>query len=116
MVNIRLPSDAGDNVVMLSIRQHHNKYIINPSEKEVEIPYGAVVAGFGAGKWNQFENEEDVKPDTQFLFQLGGGDDLVVYNGALVTVQDKVVQRPQQQQKQQQQHQWQQQQQQQHQQ
>jgi hypothetical protein len=90
MVNVKIADKTSeDHHVSVSVRQHQNKFIINGTDKEVLLPTGLIVVGFGQGKWKQFDTPDLINAENQFLFSLSSSDDNVIYNGELATIQDQ---------------------------
>ena len=62
--------------------------ICNDGDAEVPWGAGALIAAFGRGKFGAKSSVEEVKEDTELLYQLQDSNSPVIFNGALTTVGD----------------------------
>ena len=75
----------GGSLMKLSVRMNNRIYVLNEGAADVDIPYGAVCAGFGRGKFRARKDDEEID-ENEFLFSLESSDAMVLFNQQLTTV------------------------------
>ena len=79
----------GKNQCNLIIKSGNQVFLTNESDKDMPLPAGYIVAGFGRGKYRHNNNGE-VNMDTAFSFQLQSSEERIMHQGNLVTVREVV--------------------------
>ena len=79
----------GKNQSNLIIKSGNQVFLTNESDKDMPLPAGYIVAGFGRGKYRHNNNGE-VNMDTAFSFQLQSSEEWIMHQGNLVTVREVV--------------------------
>jgi hypothetical protein len=76
--------------VVLVVKPQHRIYIVNKGTKEVDLPEGTLIAGFGKGKFKFREKEPDANPETHIPFVLTNHEARIVYGAGLKTLKEVV--------------------------
>ena len=79
----------GKNQCNLIIKSGNQVFLTNESDKDMPLPAGYIVAGFGRGKYRHNTNGE-VNMDLAFSFQLQSSEERIMHQGNLVTVREVV--------------------------
>ena len=62
-------------------------YVVNPGDADVSIPRGALVCGYGRGKFDRNDGGR-FNPDCHSMFKIQTCDDLVVHKDKMTTVKE----------------------------
>ena len=76
--------------VFLVVKPQHRIYILNKGTKDVDLPEGTLIAGFGKGKFKFREKEPDANPETHIPFLLTNHADRILYGTSLKTLKEVV--------------------------
>ena len=87
MMSTMLPSNK-DSHCTIAVAGGHKIYICNKGDTTVTFKPGVLHCGFTKGKWQQLKSDDPVA--NAVIFKISGSDDLVMFNGTLMTVGEVV--------------------------
>ena len=63
-------------------------YVVNTGDADASIPFGAVLCGYGKGRFDRNTTRGEFNPDRHSRFEIKTCDDLVVFGGTTFTVKE----------------------------
>ena len=74
--------------LQVKVFEGNKVYVVNTGDADVSIPVGAVLCGYGKGRFDRIRVGMDFLPARHPVFEIKTCDDLVVYGGATFTVKE----------------------------
>ena len=75
--------------VMIKAFGGNKVYVVNTGDADVSIPVGAVLCGYGKGRFDR-DTRGTFTPDRHSMLEIKTCDDLVVYRGVMMTVKEVI--------------------------
>ena len=74
--------------LQVKVFEGNKVYVVNTGDADASIPFGAVLCGYGKGRFDRIRVGMDFLPARHPVFEIKTCDDLVVYGGATFTVKE----------------------------
>ena len=74
--------------LQVKVFEGNKVYVVNTGDADASIPFGAVLCGYGKGRFDRNTTRGRFNPDRHTRFEIKTCDDLVVYGGATFTVKE----------------------------